>query len=120
MAAASVDESLENPDLAAVETAVPVAADVAANNKEDQRQVAEDKAREESKARQYKGLGNRAKRKVTRILQDGSQQQQTTIFNYPQARTYLGLPVNSHSVQIASVVAPPIPRIHLKKKKFKF
>ena len=114
MAAASVDESSENPYSAAVEASAAVTADAAADNKEDQRHVAEDKSREETKARQYKGLGKRAKRKFTKILRGGSQQQQTTIFNYPQARTDFGLPANARSVHIASAIAPPRPRITLK------
>ena len=44
MATESVDESLENPDSAAVEVAAAVAAYAAADNKEYQKQVAEDKA----------------------------------------------------------------------------
>ena len=115
VAAASVNESLENPDSAAVEADAAVAADAAADNKEYQRQVDEERAREEAKARQYKGLGKRAKRKFRRILRGGSQQQQTTIFNYPQARTYLSLPENARSVQIASAIAPLRTRIYLKK-----
>ena len=80
--------------MAAVEAAAAVAAYAAADNKEDQRQVSEDKSREEAKARQYKGLGKRAKRKFTRILRDVSKQQHTTVLNYPQARTDIGLPEN--------------------------
>ena len=120
VAAASVDESLENPYSEAVEAAAAVAADAAANNKQDQRQVDEEKSREEENARQYKGLGKRAKIKFTRILRDGSQQQQTTIFNYMQARTDLGLPANARSVQIASAIAPPRPRIPLKEYLLRF
>ena len=65
--------------------------------------------------RQDKGLVKRGKRKFTRILQVRSQQQKTTIFNYPQVRTDLGLPANARSVQITSAIATPIPRIPLKK-----
>ena len=68
VAAASVDESSENPYSAAVEASAAVTADAAADNKEDQRQVDEDKFIEEANARQYKGLGNRSKRKFTRVL----------------------------------------------------
>ena len=61
------------------------------------------------------GLGKNRKRKFTRILRDGSKQKHTTVLNYPQARTDIGLPENARSVQIESAIAPPKPRIPLKK-----
>ena len=115
MTAALVNKSLENSYLAAFEGAADVAADTTADNKEAHRQVAEEKSRDKAESRQYKGLGKRANSKFTRILRGGSQQQQTTIFNYPQVRTDLGLPANVRSVQIAYAIAPPRPRIPLKK-----
>ena len=85
------------------------------NDKDKDKDNDKEKVREQKKTKRYKGLGKNRKRKFTRILQDGSKQQHTTVLNYPQARTYLGLPANALSVQIASAIAPPRPRIPLKK-----
>ena len=85
------------------------------NEKDKDKDKDKKKIREQKKAKRYKGLGKNQKRKFTRILRDGSKQQHTTVFNYPQARTDLGLPVNARPRQIESAIATPRPRITLKK-----
>ena len=90
-----------------------------AENQEEQARMEAERVIEEAKVRRYKGLGKKKKkkkkkRKHTRALR-ADNNQKTSSYNYPAARSELNLPPTADAQQIASTISPPIPKSPLKK-----